>query len=384
MKDISLYFQPVGNTEEKIEDSLHTYINIYQEEEFPTLDKKGVAIFHVPEYRNDTHAKEKRYKNEFRNKLYRLFSGSNWEHTIYDLGNIAPGKHINDTFHAIETVCEELIKKEIIPIVVGGTHDLTNAIYNTYGKLEQLVNLTVVDHKIDLGDANQQVKSDGWLSHLLLQKPCYLFNFANIGLQGHYTSKNSLKLFEELYFDVTRLGDISSNITLAEPQLRNTDLLSFDLNSIRASDLQNENYSSPNGVFAHEACQIMRYAGISDKLTSVGVFNYFSENHQVTDELLAQLIWYFNEGYANRKGDFPIGSKKSYTKYRVFLEELNEEILFYKSDKSSRWWIEVPYPGTSKSKFLRHQMVPCDYNTYQEAMKGEIPDVWWKTYQKFV
>src|SRR5690554_7142211 len=69
--------------------------------------------------------------------------------------------------------------------------------------------------------------------------------------------------------------------------------------------------------------------------------------------MVAQLIWYFNEGYANRKGDFPVGSKKTYTKFRVFLEELNEEIVFYKSNKSGRWWIEVPYPGSKNSKFMR-------------------------------
>ena len=164
--------------------------------------------------------------------------------------------------------------------------------------------------------------------------------------------------------------------------MRNSDIVSVDITSIRASELQNNNYTSPNGFFAHEMCRIMRYAGISDKLSSLGIFNYYSQNHSVTDELTAQLIWYFIEGYAQRKGDFPMGSKKTYTKFRVFMEELNEEIIFYKSDKSGRWWIEVPYPGRKEKKYIRHQMVPCSFDTYKEAMKGEIPDLWWKTYQK--
>ena len=116
--------------------------------------------------------------------------------------------------------------------------------------------------------------------------------------------------------------------------------------------MQNEQYTSPNGLFANEACQLMRYAGISDKLTSAGIFNcYTLHEEKTTNALIAQLIWYFNDGYASRKGDFPIGSKRNYKKYRVTLEELKEEIVFIKSDKSGRWWMEVPYPGLKGNRF---------------------------------
>ena len=33
-------------------------------------------------------------------------------------------------------------------------------------------------------------------------------------------------------------------------------------------------------------------------------------------------------------------------------------------------------------KYARHHLVPCDMNDYERAMKNEIPDLWWKTYQK--
>ncbi|WP_159038520.1 arginase family protein [Brumimicrobium mesophilum] len=384
MKDISLYFQSIPLNETYAEEMLGNSILINTEGHFPTIDKKGTAIIYVPEYRNHSEKINVDFKNNFRSQLYKLFNGVHWTHTIYDLGTIVPGKELKDTAYAIQTVCQELIKKDIIPIIIGGTQDITNAIYSAYEQLEQMVNLTSIDNKLDLGDIEKEVTHDGWLSHVLLHKPCFLFNFTNIGAQNHYISNKTLDLFNELYFDVCRLGEINQSIQLAEPYMRNTDILSFDLSSIRASDLQNNNYSAPNGLFANESCQLTRYAGISDKLSSFGIFNYYSNDHKVTDELVAQLIWYFNEGYAHRKGDFPIGSKKSYTKFRVFLEELNEEIVFYKSNKSGRWWIEVPYPGSKKSKFMRHQMIPCSYDTYQESMKGEVPDLWWKTYQKLV
>lgn len=384
MKDISIYFKPVSFQIPFEEEVLGNYIQFHKDGNFPTIKKKGVAILNIPEYRNHKQYTKDDFHFGFREQFYQLYQGFNWEHAIYDLGTILPGEKIEDTFYAISTVCRELIKKDVLPIIIGGTQDLTKAIYHAYEELEQMVNITTIDNQLDLGNIEEPITHNKWLSHILLHKPCYLFNYTNIGAQAHYIPNKTIHLFDELYFDVCRLGEINGAVELAEPLMRNTDLLSMDLTSIRASDLQNEYYTSPNGLLANEACRIVRYAGISDKVSSFGLLNYYSKSNQITDELVAQLIWYFNEGYAHRKGDFPIGSKKNYIKYTVFLEDLKEEIVFYKSDKSGRWWIEVPYPGRTNSKYLRHQMVPCSYEIYEEAMRGEIPNLWWKTYQKLV
>lgn len=382
MKDISIYFQSIEFEEDFEKEAIGQEINLHTQNNFPDLKGKGVALIFTPENRRN-----KKYSSEnddsFRKSFYSMFKGSSWNHQIYDLGTITPGEKIEDTIFAISTVCQELVKSNITPLIIGGSQDLTLALYKAYENLEQLINLTTVDHKLDLGSTEHEAEDDGWLSHILLHKPCYLFNYSNIGAQSHYISPATLDLFNDLYFDVCRLGSISSDSKLAEPIMRNTDILSFDLESIRSSELSNEQYSSPNGLFANEACQLMRYAGISDKLTSAGIFNCYTNQHKnTTNELIAQMIWYFNDGYASRKGDFPIGSKRNYKKYRVTLEELNEEIVFSKSDKSGRWWMEVPYPGLKGHRFERHQLVPCSYEVYQEAMRGEVPDLWWKTYQK--
>ncbi|MFA5574897.1 MAG: formimidoylglutamase [Brumimicrobium sp.] len=385
MKDLSIYFTKVNPTfHSKQEESIGNIIRAYNEVNgFPTIDGKGIAIFDVPEYRN-SEFKNHKFNLQFRNHFYNLFKGVSWETDLYDLGTIIPGKDISDTIHAVESVCYELIKNDVIPIVIGGTQELTMGVYNAYEKLEQLINLSTIDNKLDIGDIQEDISANGWLNHILLKKPSFLFNYSNIGAQAHYISPQTFNLFEELQFDICRLGTINNDIEEGEPYLRNTDVLSFDLTSIRSSDLQNLFYTSPNGLFANEICRLMRYAGISDKLSSVGIFNYYSDNHEVTDELVAQLIWYFIEGYSHRKGDFPIGAKKEYLKYRVYQDELGEEIVFYKSNKSGRWWIEVPYPSRSNSKLIRHQLVPCSYKTYKKATKGEIPNLWWRTYQKFV
>lgn len=383
MKDISIFLQPIQDVSSTFtKESLGEFIEKHTEKGFPTIEKSSIALFFVPEYRNST-CSNTGIKDDYRENLYNLFLGSNWKNSIYDLGTIIPGNSIEDTYHAVSQVSKELIQNNCIPVIIGGSQDLTFALYKAYEQLEQLINLTTVDSKLDLGDIEEKMTNDKWLSQIILHKPCYLFNYSNLGAQSHYISNSELQLFEKLYFDISRLGVLNENITLAEPVLRNSDILSFDLTAIRFSDFSGEYYSSPNGFFGNEACRLTRYAGISDKISSVGFFNYYPQNiSESSNELIAQLIWYFIDGYQNRKGDFPIGGKKSYTKYRVFLEELNEEIIFSKSDKSGRWWMEVPYPSSKGVKYERHHLVPCSYEEYQEAMKGEIPNLWWQTFQK--
>ncbi len=381
MKDLSIYFQPVETDKEFEEQQLGNEIQIHRPDQFPVLDKKGTALFFTPESRRGNCTQS---NDDFRAPLYELFLGNNWTHNIYDLGTITPGESIQDTLHAIQSVISELVKNNITPIVIGGSQDLTLGMYDAYASLEQFVNLSTIDHKLDVGNSENKISYDAWLSQLLLKKPCYLFNYSNIGAQKHYIAPKTIDLFNDLYFDIARLGELKANPQVSEPIMRNTDILSFDLRSIISTAWNTPYFDNPNGIDPYTACTIMRYAGISDKLSSVGLFNQELTNttNQSGASMIAQLIWYFNEGYAQRKGDFPIGSKKKYKKYRVFLEELNEEIVFCKSDKSGRWWMEVPYPSRNNSKFMRHQLVPCSYKVYQEAMEGDIPDLWWKTYQK--
>lgn len=383
MKDISIYFSPVQIHASKAEGSIGSTIEIHTEGNFPEMDENNIAIIYVPEFRNGDNQFQGKKNDDFRTYLYSLFTGVDWVKTIYDCGTILPGQEIEDTYFAISQVTAELVKHKIIPIIIGGTQDLTFAMYKGYEKLEQMINICSVDHKLDLGNPDEAINKDGYLSHLLTHRPCFLFNHANIGCQAPFVSKNEQDLFDKLYFDTCRLGEFNSDFKKAEPHLRNADILSLDVQSIRSSDFKGEYYNSPNGFYAEQICQITKYAGISDKLTSFGVFNVFpEENHKENDHLIAQFIWYFIDGVSLRKGDFPIGSKKDYTKFLVSLDDFQDEIIFYKSDKSERWWMEVPYPPQHGVKYERHHLVPCDHKDYEKAMKNEVPNLWWKTYQK--
>jgi len=358
----------------------------FHKEVFPDLNHIDIAIFGVMDDRQSIDNQGCSLAiDSFREKFYLLHEGP-FKSRIADLGNIKAGHTVSDTYMAVKVVVSELIKQGIVPIIIGGGQDLTYPQYMAYEKLEQKVELIVVDKAFDLHeDEKGETTSQSYLNKIFLHDPNYLFNYSNIGYQNYYVSRESLKVMDKLFFDTHRLGVFSRKIEHIEPVLRNADIISFDMGAIRSSDACGNANASPNGFYGEDACQICRYAGLSDKLTSIGFYEFnpaFDQNGQ-TAILLAQMVWYFIDGFYNRKKDFPLQPKSSYIVYHTALKAESHEVVFIKSKKTDRWWMQVPYPNT-KSANERFHLVPCSYEDYQTAIDGEMPDLWWKTYQKLV
>ena len=349
---------------------------------FPNLTNKKIAIIGVEEGR----ASVENYSSDFnldeiRKELYKLFPG-NWPMNVVDLGNITPGNTIEDTYFALGELLSYLIKNKIIPVIIGGGQDLTYANYRAYDKLEQTVNIVAVDNKFDLGAIEDELTSQSYLSKIVMNKPNNLFNYSNIGYQTYFNSQDELDLLDSLYFEAHRLGEVSNSIQLVEPILRDTDIVSIDLSSIKRADAPANNNATPNGFTGAEICAISRYAGISDKVTSFGIYEYnpkLDSNNQ-TAQLISQMIWYFIEGVNYRANDYPFGLKENYQKYIVPIED--QVLNFHKSNKSGRWWMEINL--NENNKFKRHALIPCTYQDYISATNQEIPDRWIKTLKKLV
>ena len=360
----------------------------YFSDHFPDTDQKiDIAIIGVQDDRNAVNNPGCALAPDYvREKLYQLNEGG-YKTKIADLGNIVRGETITDTYFAVKTVVNELIKKDILPVIVGGGQDLTYAQYLAYEDLEQKVDLVIIDPRFDLEDdrntSSIETTSSSYLNKIFLHEPNYLFNYSNLGYQTYFASQESLRVMEKLYFDVHRLGEISSQVNVAEPIIRNANMISFDISAIRSSDAVANGNATPNGFYGEEACQIARYAGFNDKLSSIGFyeFNPAYDNNGQTATLLAQMIWYFVDGFYNRKKDFPLNPKSQYLIYKTSLKHDDHEVVFVKSKKSDRWWMQVPYPaGGSLNE--RFHLVPCRYDDYKIAVSGEMPDLWWRTYQK--
>jgi formiminoglutamase len=358
-------------------------IDIYTTQNgFPDLSNKKIAIVGIEEGR----ASVGNYGtganiDEIRKELYNLYPG-NWPISIADLGNIPQGNTIEDTYFAVGELLSYLIKNKIIPIIIGGSQDLTYANYRAYDKLEQTVNIVTVDNKFDLGSIEDELTSDSYLSKIVMNQPNNLFNYSNIGYQTYFNSQDEIDLLDSLFFDTYRLGEVTNSLQLVEPLMRDADIVSVDLSAIRNADAPANNNGTPNGFTGAEICAISRYAGISDKVTSFGVYEYNSklDNKTQTAQLISQMIWYFVEGVNYRAKDYPFGLKDNYKKYIVPIED--QVLNFHKSNKSGRWWMEINL--NDNNKFKRHALIPCTYQDYISATNQEIPDRWIKTLKKLV
>lgn len=344
---------------------------------FPEVSMVTLGIIGVLENRGNKNGNPEIDLDAVRRELYSLYPG-NWDVSIADFGNIIAGKSIEDTYFALKKVASHLIKNKILPIVIGGSQDLTFALYRAYDDLEQMVNLVAIDSKFDFGKESDPISASSYLTKIVIEEPNNLFNYCNIGYQTYYNSQEEIDLIEKLFFDAYRLGEVANTIAIAEPVFRDADLVSVDMNSVKTSDSGNFANFIPNGFNGKEICALSRYAGISDKVTSFGVFNHNDTPQEAV--LVAQIIWYFIEGYHYRSNEYPFGSRENYLKYIVPSED--EELIFYKSDKTDRWWIEIPFITNGNNKLKRNTLLPCSYEEYLTACNQELPERWWKAQRK--
>jgi arginase family enzyme len=375
------FLQPISaSVEEYIatlsNQTLGKKVVFHTQTDFPVLDNVAIAIITVNEFRGSEKDNDDYSFDYFRKQFYSLFPG-NWNASIVDLGTIEAGASIEDTYFVVKSLVAELIKKRIIPVVIGGTQDLTYPMYRAYDNLDQMVNLVSVDNQFDFSKENK-LDSESYLSKIIVEEPNNLFNFSNLGFQTYFNSQEEIDLIEKLYFEAYRLGEVSNNIVVAEPVFRDADLVSVDMHSVQSSYSGNFDVFNPNGFTGKEICALSRYAGISDKVTSFGIFNFNPNGNEVI--LTAQMLWYFIEGFCFRSNEYPFGTKENYIKYIVPIED--EELIFYKSNKTERWWIEIPFLTNVNNKLKRNTLLPCTHEDYLAACEQEIPERWWKAQRR--
>ena len=348
-------------------------IEIHSEKDgFPELKGSSIAIVGVSEIRNAFFPTSVYKLEDFRKSFYRLFPG-NWNFKICDLGNLPNGASPEDTYFALKEICIHLRQLNIVTIVIGGSHDLIFPIYQSYQDNNQLVNIVSVDNQFDFSQEEELISGRSYMSRIIMEQPNFLFNFTNLGFQSYYIAQEELDLMEKLHFDSLRLGVLLDDVAQSEPFFRDANIVGFDM---KVLSWQATNYPSgpPNGIDARTICALARYTGISDRVDVFGVFELL--NTSVSHQLLAQIVWYFIEGFSNRFDEYPVLTSSGFTRYTVALSDM--EMVFYQSEKSNRWWIEIINQSYLNNKNKTTALLPCTHQDYLNACSDKIPDKWWK------
>jgi len=352
-----------------------------RQNELPDLKEVKLAILGIKENRNDVDfiGGEVSF-DAFRKEFYSLYPG-NWSHKIIDLGDIENGETVEDTYFAVKTVVEALLKKGIIPLILGGSQDLVYAHYRSYDSHGNMVNLVNIDAKFDLGDAEANITNHSYVGKIIVDEPYNLFNYSTLGYQSFFNPPGEISLMEKLYFDACRLGEITADITVVEPIMRDADIVTMDINAIKSSEISYKNTVSPNGFDGREICAIARYAGISNRVSSFGIYELENFDEARSGAMLvAQMLWYFVEGVNFRVLDDDFEDEKRYKTYKVPIDD--EVLVFKKSNETGRWWIELPFILNVNNKLKNRTLLPCTYGEYLSACNQEIPERWFKARRK--
>ncbi|MAN59488.1 MAG: arginase [Flavobacteriaceae bacterium] len=347
----------------------------------PNLANARFAILGILENRNDVNYIGAEVSvDAFRRAFYSLYPG-NWTGAIVDLGDICRGESVQDTYFAVKTVIAALLERNIMPLILGGSQDLLYAQYRAYDDRGNMVNLVNVDSNFDLGDAEKPINNKSYVGKIIIEEPYNLFNYSTLGYQSYFNPPAEIGLMEKLYFDAYRLGEVTADITVVEPLLRDADIVSIDISAIKSAEMSYKNSASPNGFDGREICAIARYAGISNRVSSFGVYELKEMGSGGSAAMLvAQILWYFIEGANFRVSDDDFGNDAMFTTYKV---PVNDDVLvFKKSTKTGRWWIELPFISTVNNKLKRRTLLPCTYGEYLSATQQELPERWLKARRK--
>jgi formiminoglutamase len=271
----------------------------------------------------------------------------------------------------------ELLQSGVFPLLLGSNPQQLVALYQALDARADYPNLVLVDERLPLTTSTSQLTTPAYLNAIVYRTPPP-FAMGLLGAQAHFLDAWQLKWMEEQSgLSCLRLGRAKAAMAETEPLIRDGDLLGFHLRAINGLEMPAQQPWSPSGFSLEEACQLCRYAGMSDKLRAFSLHGFSSsaavnptEQHR-SAQAVAQMLWYFMEGFYHRKNDYP-ASVGGLTEYIVDLKDQDDKLVFWKSNKSGRWWLQAPNQQLPQAD--RHRLIPCTYDDYLQACRDELSE----------
>jgi formiminoglutamase len=380
MTDLNEYFNPVS-IESPVFEHLASQAGIphniaIHTENRPLKDvnRYKIAILGVPEGRNSPGKGSVKGPDCIRGELYRLAKIPG-KSKIIDLGNMKQGVTFNDTLAGLADILAFLISQNIFPLVMGGSSALTPAVDKALTSLKTKYTLLAVDSRIDFTNEKKEQDSFSYLNSIIQNHKSSFDHYINIGYQTYLNDQQVVNRFLKRKSELVRVGDVRKAIYLTEPLFRDSDAVVFDISAVRQTEAPGTISPSPNGFYGEEICLLSRYAGISD---NIKVFCLFDVNPEMdirnqTAGLAAQILWFFLEGFSQKQYETPVLSNRNsgrFIRYHVRITDLEDDLIFVKSNLTDRWWMELP-AGNDRNVYIA-----CSHEDYLKANRNEVPERW--------
>jgi len=380
MIDLNDYFNPVSIESPEFE-------NLAEQAGFPhnitvhtasrplkDVSKQKIALLGIPEGRNSAGIGTMKGPDGIRKELYKL-ARIPGKSKIIDLGNMKQGASFNDTIAGLTDILIYLAGENVFPVIIGGSSALISAVDKSFSRVRTKYSILAVDPRIDFINEKKESDSFNYLNTILHNHKSTFDHYINIGYQTYMNDQQVINRFLKRNSELVRIGDVRKAIYLMEPLFRDATVAVFDISAVRQSDAPGTVSPCPNGFYGEEICLLARYAGISDNLKIFGLFDVDPDldiRNQTTG-LAAQIIWFFLEGFAQKQYESPVLSMSNsgrFIRYHVRVTDLEDDLIFIKSNLTDRWWIEIP-SESDKSAYIS-----CSHEDYLKANRNEVPERW--------
>ncbi|MDX1478426.1 MAG: hypothetical protein R3301_12020 [Saprospiraceae bacterium] len=287
-----------------------------------------------------------KWAGRVRSQLYQ-FAARSKQGIVCDLGDF---RQLQPEF--VIPALHEVLAGGICPVIVGARPDLSLTLMHAIRQSRTTPRAVFLHEQIP-----------GWLMAVPEGASMQV-----IGAQQHLMHTHTVAEAERLRIGSLRLGQSRNDLAMVEPLIRDAEVMGVDMSALRYSDMPAQTSHSTSGFTTEEACQMMRYAGMSPSLRGMALTGHdpMSAAHGVSANTVAQMIWYFIDGFVQRIHESP-RQTEHFTRYLVHLKDYDFDLSFHKSEKSGRWWVEVP----GKAGPSLHS---CSYKDYQAACEDVVTE----------
>lgn len=320
------------------------------------IKENSIVLLFVSDYRGANGDAESQDFTGIRREFYKL-SQLDFDIPIIDLGDLVSGKTPQDSHYILQEVLSVCHQKGAIPVIVGGSNDLAFSLFSALNFHQKDINYTQISNVVSLKQ-DEEIHESTFLSKILGSKNFSVKNYHHLGYQKHLNEMDSVNLIKEVQFDIIRLAEMMNSTEKTEPYFRKADLVTINCDAIETFAEAFSMNPQVNGLNRREICAYMKEIGLSERLKSVGIFNYnIYSDSQLNHQLLAQMIWYLIEG---------INIQKSHPKeksYETFFVLINDEQYAFKRDVFNNLW----YFGEDENI---DNCIPCSRSDFDEAKRG--------------
>lgn len=258
------------------------------------------------------------------------------------------------------------LEHHFIPVIINSDTKPLELWLNQINSSQSSAQIAYFDEQLPGVPPNEASISDSWTMQVQ-NNPTHTLDL--MAYQRHLVYEDKLAQSKQLARKLISLGELNNNIQLSEPILRETNVFSFNSCALKQSICLDHSNPNPSGLNLNQACQQIRYVGMNEHRQFIHIFGLSDDitPNQTAAHSLAQMIWYFLEGFVNSKADYPL-KKSNLISYVVDIKHTKDHLTFWKSKNSGRWWVE--FPGNSSNQPL----IPCTKDDFETCASGEISD----------